>query len=124
MRRTFLHSKIHRATVTQADLDYAGSITVDPILLEAAGIREYEKVDVLDITNGSRLTTYAISGQAGSSEICINGAAAKLVDQGDLVIIVCYVELEENEIEKHAPLVVHVNERNEITEVVSCHQTV
>ena len=124
MRRTFLHSKIHRATVTQADLDYAGSITVDPVLLRAADIREYEKVDVLDITNGSRLTTYAISGQAGSGEICINGAAAKLVDPGDLVIIVCYVELEENEIGKHAPLVVHVNERNEITEVASCQQTV
>jgi aspartate 1-decarboxylase len=123
MRRTLLHSKIHRATVTQAELDYPGSITVDPILLEAADIREHERVDVLDITNGSRLTTYVINGEPGCGEICINGAAAKLVDPGDLVIIVCYVELEEKEITDHVPRVIHVNPRNEITEVTTCQQT-
>lgn len=119
MRRTFLHSKIHRATVTQADLDYEGSITIDPSLLKAADIREYEKVDVLDITNGSRLTTYAISGTAGSGEICINGAAARLVDPGDLVIIVSYVDLEETEIAAHQPVVVHVDRNNGITDIAT-----
>ena len=98
MRRTLLHSKIHRATVTEADLDYEGSITVDPVLLEAADIREFERVDVLDITNGARLTTYTILGEPGSGEICINGAAAHLVKPGDLVILVSYVDLEEDEI--------------------------
>ena len=123
MRRTFLHSKIHRATVTQADLNYAGSITIDPILLKAANIREFEQVDVLDITNGSRLTTYAISGQTGSGEICINGAAAHLVNPGDLVIIVSYVELEEEEFDTHQPKVILVDEENSITEIVNCGTT-
>ncbi len=122
MRRSFLHSKIHRATVTQADLDYEGSITVDPLLLRAANIHEFEKVDVLDITNGSRLTTYAINGESGSGEICINGAAARLVDPGDLVILVSYVELNEDEIGKHKPIVINVNRKNEIIEVGTCEK--
>ena len=120
MRRTLLHSKIHRATVTEADLDYEGSITVDPVLLEAADIREFERVDVLDITNGTRLTTYTILGEPGSGEICINGAAAHLVKPGDLVILVSYVDLEEDEIENHRPIVIQVNQNNEITAVSNC----
>ncbi|MEE2640430.1 MAG: aspartate 1-decarboxylase [Planctomycetota bacterium] len=120
MRRTLLHSKIHRATVTEADLDYEGSITVDPVLLEAADIREFERVDVLDITNGARLTTYTILGEPGSGEICINGAAAHLVKPGDLVILVSYVDLEEDEIENHRPIVIQVNQNNEITAVSNC----
>lgn len=123
MQRTFLHSKIHRATVTEADLDYEGSITIDPVLLKAANIREFERVDVLDITNGARLTTYAINGQHGSGEICVNGAAAHLVKPGDLVIIVCYVDLEEQEFESHQPTVVHVDRENAITEIASCGTT-
>ena len=123
MRRTFLHSKIHRATVTQAELDYPGSISIDPELLKAADIREFEKVDVLDITNGARLTTYTICGEPGSGEICVNGAAARLVDPGDMVIIVCYVELEDAEIEQHQPRVILVNRKNEIIENETCHQT-
>lgn len=121
MRRTLLHSKIHRATVTQADLDYEGSITIDPVLLKAAEIVEFEKVDVLDITNGARLTTYAISGSPGSGEICINGAAARLVKTGDLVIIVSYVELEKDELDGHTPVVVNVDKNNAIT-AVKIHQ--
>lgn len=113
MRRTFLNSKIHRATVTQADLDYEGSITIDPVLLKASNIAEFERVDVLDITNGSRLTTYAIKGSSGSGEICINGAAAKLVNPGDRVIIVSYIELEPNEIAAHQPTIVLVDDTNQ-----------
>lgn len=124
MRRTFLNSKIHRATVTQADLDYEGSITIDPVLLKAAKIREFEQVDVLDITNGSRLTTYVICGQPGEGEICINGAAARLVDPGDLVIIVSYAELQDDEIENHHPVIVHVDRDNEITDVAVMESTV
>ena len=117
MRRTFLNSKIHRATVTQADLDYEGSITIDPVLMQISKIAEFEQVDVLDITNGSRLTTYVIKGLEGSGEICINGAAAKLVNPGDRVIIVSYIELEKTEIESHKPTVVHVNDSNEVVRV-------
>ena len=123
MRRTFLHSKIHRATVTQAELDYPGSISIDPLLLKVANMREFERVDVLNITNGSRLTTYTINGEPGTGEICVNGAAARLVDPGDMVIIVSYVELEEHEFDKHQPTVILVNEKNEVIENESCHQT-
>ena len=119
MRRAFLQSKIHRATVTEADLDYEGSITIDPVLLKAAKLREFEKVDVLDITNGQRLSTYAINGRDGSGEICINGAAAHLVKPGDLVIIVSYVELEAHEMDSHQPTIVHVDQSNAITEVAT-----
>ena len=97
MTRTMLKSKIHRATVTEANVEYEGSITIDPDLLEAADILAYEQVDVLDVTNGSRLQTYVIEGEAGSGEICINGAAAHLVKPHDVVIIASYAQVDETE---------------------------
>ena len=116
MLRTFLRSKIHRATVTQADLEYEGSISIDPVLLEAAKIAPFELVDIYNITNGNRLSTYAIVGHAGSGDICINGAAARLVDPGDRVIICCYGQFQLDELAAHRVRVVHVNDGNEITE--------
>lgn len=109
---TLLKGKIHRATVTQCDLNYEGSITVDLDLLDAAGILPYEQVDVLDITNGQRFTTYAIEGKRGSGIIGINGAAARLVQSGDLVIICAYARMEEAEAKSHTPTVVLVDEQN------------
>ena len=111
------HAKIHRATVTQADLHYVGSVTVDQDLLDAAGILPFEQVDIYDITNGSRLTTYALSGPPGSGTICINGAAAHLVRPGDLVIIASYGVFDEEEARNLKPTVVLVDERNRILEV-------
>lgn len=112
MTLTMLKSKIHRATVTEANLDYVGSITVDIDLLEAAGILEYEKVSVVDITNGSRLETYTIAGERGSGTICLNGAAAKLINAGDIVIIMAYADMTENEARGHRPKVVFVDGQN------------
>ena len=112
MRRTLMKSKIHRATVTDANLHYQGSVTLDPLLMEAADILEHERVDVLDVTNGNRLTTYAIPGAPGRGEVCLNGAAAHLVTRGDLVILVTYAEYEEDEARRHRPHVVFVDERN------------
>ncbi|QDU97144.1 aspartate 1-decarboxylase [Lignipirellula cremea] len=112
MKRTLLYSKIHRATVTDADLAYDGSITIDRNLLAAADIREFESVDIYNLRNGARLRTYTMAGPAGQGEICINGAAAHLVGPGDLVIICCYAELEEAEIPAHVPRVVLVDENN------------
>ena len=117
--RMVLRSKIHRATVTQADLDYVGSISIDEGLMEAAGIVEWEKIAVLDITNGSRLETYAIKAPRGAGEICINGAAAHLVNPGDLVILLTYQGIEEGEIENHQPRIVHVDEQNKIIELAT-----
>lgn len=114
MRRVLLKSKIHRATVTDANLEYEGSVTIDPILMEASDIVEWEQVDVYDITNGSRLTTYAISGERGSGVICLNGAAARLVHIGDLVIICSYAEFTEEERTSHVPQIVLVNGKNQI----------
>lgn len=114
MRRMLLKSKIHRATVTDANLHYEGSVTIDPLLMEAADIVEWEKVDVYDITNGKRLTTYAIGGERGTGVICLNGAAARLIDPGDLVIIVSYAEFSEEERVNHIPRIVHVNQKNQI----------
>ena len=111
-----LKSKIHRATVTRADLDYVGSITLDPLLMEAAGFMENEKVDIYDVTSGSRLATYVIPGVPGSGEVGINGAAAHLVRQGDLVIIAAYGWMTAEEAEALAPKVVFVDGRNRITE--------
>ena len=119
MLRTLLRSKIHRARVTQADLNYEGSITIDLNLLEAAKMIPFEKVDILNVTNGSRITTYVIPGIRGSGKICINGAAARLVKVDDVVIIVCYGEYTEAEIEKHEAQIVLVNEKNEITKSVA-----
>jgi aspartate 1-decarboxylase len=112
MRRTLLNAKIHRATVTQADLHYVGSLTIDADLMKAADIVEGEQVQVVDITNGARLETYAITGEAGSGVIGINGAAAHLVHPGDLVIIMTYAQLEPHELAGHQPTVVHVDEEN------------
>ena len=97
MIRTMLKSKIHRATVTEANLEYEGSVTIDSLLMDAADLLPYEQVQIYDCTNGSRLTTYAIPGEAGSGEICINGAAAHLVKPGDVVIIASYAQLDDRE---------------------------
>lgn len=114
MKRTMLKSKIHRATVTGASLDYVGSITVDESLLEAADILPHEQVQVLDINNGARFETYAIVGERGSGTICVNGAAARLVQPGDKVIILTYVVVNEAEAREmsEGPIVVHVDEEN------------
>jgi aspartate 1-decarboxylase len=114
MRRTMLKSKIHRATLTGSDLNYVGSITIDADLLDAADIREHEQVHVLDIDNGARFETYTISGERASGEICINGAAARLVHTGDTIIVISYAEYAEEELESYVPRVVHVNRDNEI----------
>ena len=114
--RTVMNSKIHRATVTEADINYIGSITIDSNLIEAANIMEWEKIEVLNITNGSRLETYVIPGERGSGQVCINGAAAHLVHPGDLVILVTYKSIEEQYLEEHVPTIIHVNSLNEITE--------
>ncbi|SVE34104.1 uncharacterized protein METZ01_LOCUS486958, partial [marine metagenome] len=103
-----LKSKIHRATVTEADLNYMGSLTLDEDLIDAAGLKEFEKIQVLDITNGSRLETYIIRGKRGSGKVCINGAAAHLIHEGDLVIIVSYCQLTEDESLNHKPNIVNV----------------
>jgi aspartate 1-decarboxylase len=114
MLRTVLNSKIHRATVTQCDLDYVGSITIDKHLMELSGLHENEQVQVLDITNGNRLTTYVIEGERGSGIIGINGAAAHLVNKGDLVIICSYVQLNEEEFKNHKPQIILVDEDNQL----------
>jgi aspartate 1-decarboxylase len=121
--RQYLLGKIHRATVTRADLHYVGSITLDPALIEAAGFQENEKIDIYDITNGSRLSTYVIPGSPGSGEVGINGAAAHLVQEGDLVILASYGWLNETEAACHAPKVVFVDGRNRVTSKASQERT-
>jgi len=117
MRRTMLKSKVHRATVTGSDLHYVGSITLDPELLEAADILEHEQVHVLDVDNGARFETYAIAGERGSGEVCVNGAAARLVHYGDTVIVVSYAEYTTDELALYEPRVVHVDADNAIVRV-------
>lgn len=112
-----LKSKIHRATVTQAELNYVGSITIDESLMDAAGIYEYEKVQIADVENGARFETYVIAGEAGSGVICLNGAAARMVSTGDKVIIMCYAGMTPEERAEHPPKVVFVDEQNRITSV-------
>src|SRR5579885_1408502 len=112
MLRTMCKGKIHRATVTQADLNYVGSITVDQDLLDAANIYPYEKVQVVNVTNGSRLETYTIAGARGSGVICLNGAAAHLTAVGDLVIIMSYGQYTDEEVQSMTPRIVFVDERN------------
>lgn len=118
MLRTMLRSKIHRARVTQADLNYEGSITVDTDLLDAAEMVPFEKVEIYNVTNGSRLSTYVIPGVAGSGKICINGAAARLVKVDDVVIICCYGEMNEEEVANHKAQIILVGDNNEIARAV------
>lgn len=117
MTITMLKSKIHRATVTQAEVDYVGSVTVDAALLEASGIMEYEKVAVVDVTNGNRLETYTIAGERGSGVICLNGAAAKLITAGDTVIIMAYADMTPEEAREYRPKVVFVDKENKVSSV-------
>ena len=123
MLRHFLLGKIHRATVTRADLDYVGSITIDVDLIEAAGFLENEKIDIYDVTNGARLSTYVIPGRRGSGEVGINGAAAHLVKEGDLVILASYAWMTAAEAAVHRPRVVHVDPKNRIVELASEERT-
>ncbi len=116
MKLTMLKAKIHRATVTRAHLDYEGSVTIDRTLLEAAGILPYERVEIYNVTRGSRLATYAIEGGAGSGAIEINGAAAHLAGPGDLVILAAYCEMSPEEAPAHRPRLVFVDGRNRISE--------
>lgn len=112
-----LKGKIHRATVKQAELNYVGSITVDPVLMEAAGILEYEYVQIVDVENGNRFETYTIAGEPNSGMICLNGAAARQVMVGDHVIIMAYAQMTPEEAKEHKPSVVFVNDDNQIMKV-------
>lgn len=109
-----LYSKIHRATVTDANLNYVGSITIDEELMEIAKLRVGQKVDIVDINNGERFSTYVIKGKAGNRDICLNGAAARKVQVGDSIIIIAYATFDEKEIENHKPTVVLVNSNNDV----------
>jgi aspartate 1-decarboxylase len=111
-------SKIHRATITQADLHYKGSCTLDPLLIEAAGMLPYEEIHILNINTGPRFSTYIIEGERGKGECCLNGAAARLGQPGDLVILLTYAQMTAEEARLHEPTVVHVDAKNRITEVV------
>jgi aspartate 1-decarboxylase len=118
MQRVMMKSKIHRATVTDCDLNYVGSITIDPDLLEAADVLEHEQVHVVDIDNGARFETYTIAGERGSGAIKVNGAAARLVHRGDTIIVISYAQYDEAELERYAPCVVHVEtDTNAITSI-------
>lgn len=114
-----LKGKIHRATVIQAELQYVGSITVDPELMEAAGIFEYEKVQIVDVDNGSRFETYTIAGERGSGMICLNGAAARCVSVGDKIILMAYAQMTPEEAKEHHPNVVFVDEHNKISRITT-----
>jgi len=117
MMRIMMKSKIHRATVTQADLHYVGSVTIDSDLMEAADLLEGEQVAIVDVTNGARIETYAIAGEAGSGMIGINGAAAHLVSPGDVVIIISYAAMDDSEARTFEPMIVHVDEENRIVKL-------
>jgi aspartate 1-decarboxylase len=119
VQRTMLKSKIHRATVTDCDLHYVGSITIDPELLEAADIREFEQVAVVDVDNGARFETYTIAGEPGSGDMKVNGAAARLVHRGDTIIVISYGGYDPDDLEHYNPRVVHVGADNEIVTVDS-----
>lgn len=119
MQITMLKGKIHRAIVQQAELNYVGSITVDPELMEQAGILEYELVQIVDVENGNRFETYTIGGEPGSGMICLNGAAARQAQVGDHVIIMCYCQMTPEEAKDHKPKVVFVDEQNHISRVTS-----
>lgn len=117
MELNMLKSKIHRATVTEANLNYVGSITIDRELMAAANIIEYEKIQVVDINNGSRIETYVIAGEGGSKVICLNGAAARYVQPGDKVILMTYCQMDESEAKIHKPTVVFINDDNSILQI-------
>lgn len=117
MQLSMLKSKIHRAVVTEANLNYVGSITIDKDLMESANIIEYEKIQVVDIDNGSRLETYVIAGDRGSKVICLNGAAARYVQPGDKVILMTYCQINEEESKSHKPVVVFLDEHNSISQI-------
>ncbi|MCH5267925.1 MAG: aspartate 1-decarboxylase [Lachnospiraceae bacterium] len=117
MNITMLKGKIHRAVVKQAELHYVGSITVDPELMKAAGILEYEMVQIVDIENGNRFETYTICGEPGSGMICLNGAAARQVQVGDHIIIMAYAQMTPEEAKEHKPTVVFVNEDNQVSQI-------
>ena len=119
MRLNMLKGKIHRATVKQAALDYVGSITIDVDLLEASGIIEYEKVQIVDVNNGARFETYAIAGERGWGMICLNGAAARCVHPNDKIIIMCYCDMDEEEAKAHKPKVVFVDDENKISRITN-----
>jgi len=121
MLRLMLRSKVHRATVTQADLDYEGSLTLDEELMEAAGLKEFEGIAVYNITNGERFETYAITGERGSGVVCINGAAAHKAGPGDMVIICCYAWMDEKELLTHQPRIVLVDGKNRIRRIRDRH---
>lgn len=122
MHRNMLRSKIHRIRVTECDIEYEGSLTLDPELMELADLVPYERVDVYDIDNGNRFATYLIKGERGSRECCVNGAAARLVDVGDKVILASYVEVDDADVAKHEPTVVLVGEGNVVQEVKSSEE--
>lgn len=119
MTITMLKAKIHRATVTQAELDYVGSITVDMDLLEQAGIFEYEKVQIVDVNNGARFETYTIAGERGSGVMCLNGAAARMVQTGDKIILMAYAQVSPEETKGLRPTVLFVDEKNQVTKVTN-----
>lgn len=117
MQISMLKSKIHRAVVTQAELNYVGSVTIDEDLMDAAGLFEYERVHIVNVNSGSRIETYVIAGERGSGVICLNGAAARSGQKGDLVIIMAYANMTPDEIKTHRPKVVFVGDKNEIVQV-------
>jgi aspartate 1-decarboxylase len=117
MQITVLKSKIHRATVTQAELDYVGSVTIDRALMEAAGLHEYEKVQVADINNGNRFETYVIAGESGSGVVCLNGAAARCALPGDKIIVMAYAQMTPQELSQNPPKVVFVSDENKVAKI-------
>lgn len=114
-----LYSKIHRATVTDANLNYIGSITIDKNLLDASKLRVGQKVEIVNVNNGERFSTYIIEGVAGSKDMCLNGAAARKVEVGDKIIVIAYASYNETELDNYKPIVVHVDDTNEITEITN-----
>ncbi|MBT9141106.1 MAG: Aspartate 1-decarboxylase [Dehalococcoidia bacterium] len=120
MQRTMCKSKIHRATVTDANLNYLGSITIDEDLMDAADLLPYEQVQIVNNNNGARFETYIIKGKRGTGTICLNGAAARLVQPGDIIIIISYVQVSENEALTFKPRILSVNEKNQITDCKDC----
>jgi len=114
-----LYSKIHRATVTDANLNYVGSITIDQDLLDASVLRVGQKVEIVNVNNGERFSTYVIKGERGSKEMCLNGAAARKVEIGDKIIVIAYASYSNDELDTYKPIVVHVNDNNEIIEITN-----